>query len=68
MKALNGVNLNAALLGKGKWLARSSIIDPYEHLPAQEYRCIGNGKYSQDVSMGIMRRPDCFFNPAFHFN
>ena len=58
MKELNEVNLNAALLGMWKWLARSSIIDPYEHLPAQEYKHIENGKYSQNVNMGIMRRPD----------
>lgn len=55
------------LLGIGKWLAGSSIIDPYEHLPAQEYRYIENGKYSQNVNMGIILRPDCFFNPVFHF-
>ena len=52
MKELNRVNLNAALLGIGKWLAGSSIIDPYEHLPAQEYKHIENGKYSQNVNMG----------------
>ena len=58
MKELNEVNLNAALLGIGKWLTRSSIIDPCEHLPAQEYRYIENGKYSQNVNMGILLRPD----------
>ena len=60
MKELNGVKLNAALLGKWKWLARSSIIDPYEHLSGvgvQTYRkweILPECEYGDTIKTGLI--------------